>query len=279
MATVFVMFMAISVVASLFFAMGISKFIIANIQNKVDVAVYFKSDIPEDTILSIKKEVAKIPEAREVDYVSKEEALAKFIERYKEDPVLMQSLQEVGQNPFLASLGITAFEANQYQAVVKFLENAEFKESIAKVDYFQRKMVIDKIFSASSSLNIIGIILSIIMALIAGIVAFNTIRLAIYNAREEIKIQRLVGAGNWFVRGPFLLEGIIAGVVAALVCFVIFLAASWFLSPKISSFYPSLNLFRFFMTNFWQIVLIQLGTGIGLGAASSWLAIRKYMRA
>lgn len=279
MATVFVMFMAISVVTSLFFAMGISKFIIANIQDKVDVAVYFKRDVSEDEIMSIKKEVAKLPEAREVDYVSKEEALAKFVERYKDDPVLMQSLEEVGQNPFLASLGIVAFQANQYQAVVNFLENAEFKESIEKVDYFQRKMVIDKIFSASSSLSIIGIILSIVMALIAGIVAFNTIRLAIYNAREEIKIQRLVGAGNLFVRGPFLLEGVIAGVVAALVCFAIFLIASWLMSPKIANFYPSLNLFSFFMNNFWQIVLIQLGTGVGLGAVSSWLAIRKYMQA
>lgn len=279
MATVFVMFMAISVITSLFVARGISQFIISGIQEKVDVAVYFKKDVSEEEILAIKKEIAKLPEAKTVDYVSKEEALAKFIERYKDNPVLMQSLDEVGQNPFLASLGVVAFQANQYQAVINFLENADFKELISKVDYFQRKMVIDKIFSAASSINIIGIILSVVMALVAGIVAYNTIRLAIYNSREEIKIQRLVGAGNWFIRGPFLLEGIISGVIAAFICFAVFLAAFWLLSSKIENFYPSLNLLRFFLNNFWQIFLIQFGTGIVLGAFSSWLAIRKYMKA
>lgn len=278
-ATIFVMFMAISVLTSLFLAREVSQFVILGIQEKVDVAIYFKKDVSEDEILNIKKEVSQLPEAKKVDYVSKEQALNRFIEKYKDDPVMMQSLQEVDDNPFLASLGVAAYQANQYQQVVAFVENADFKDSIEKVDYFQRKSVIDKIFSAAEGINIIGIILSAIMALVAGIVAYNTIRLAIYNSREEIKIQRLVGAGNWFIRGPFLLEGVIAGIIAALVCFGIFLAASWLLAQKVENFYPSLNLLKFFMNNLWQITLIQFGTGIVLGLLSSWLAIRKYMRA
>lgn len=278
LATVFVMIMAISVITSLFAMRGISQFVIVSIQEKVDMAIYFKKDVSEEEIMAIRKELSQRPEAKKVDYVSKEAAMAMFAERYKDNPVLMEALDEVDRNPFLASLGISAFEASQYEIIVNFVENANFKESVEKVDYFQRKRAIDKIFSASASLNILGIILSVVLSLVAGVVAYNTIRLAIYNSREEIKIQRLVGAGNWFIRGPFLLEGVIAGVIAAMICLIVFFVIFWFLSPKIENFYPSLNIFNFFMNNFWQIILIQFGTGIFLGIASSWLAIRKYMR-
>jgi len=118
----------------------------------------------------------------------------------------------------------------------------------------------------------------VLLVIAAILVAFNTIKLAIYNSREEIKIQRLVGASNWFIRGPFLIQGTIAGIFAALIGLAVFSLVCWLLSPKIEFFFPGLNLFGIFTNNLGLIFLIQLATGLGLGIISSTIAIRKYLR-
>jgi len=276
--TCFILVITIFLASSLFLLQNSSQFLISSLQEKVDISVYFKEIIPEEDILNVKEELSKIPEVKNVKYVSKEEALKVFVERHKDEPVLMQSLEEVGGNPFLASLNIQAFEASQYQKVTDFLEDPHFKTLIEKVDYYQRKPVIEKIFSLTSTANKAGILLSIVLVVVAILVTFNTIRLAILNQKEEIQIQRLVGASNFFIRGPFLVQGTISGILAALISLAIFTLICWFLGPKIEIFFPDLNIFSFFTKNFWTIFLIQISTGVLLGVISSTLAIRKYLK-
>ena len=277
-ASIFILVMVISAITSLFLFKDISQFLISNIQEKVDISVYFKFEALEEDILKMKNEIAGIPEVKEVQYVSKEEALKNFTERHKDSQVLMDSLEEVGVNPFLASLNIEAFEASQYQAITDFLENPNFNNVVEKIDYYQRKPIIERIFSLTSNLNKAGIGFSIFLAIIAILVAFNTIRLSIYNCREEIKIQRLVGASNWFIRGPFLVQGAVYGFLSALISLLIFALICGLFGPKLEILFSGLNLFAFFISNFWLIVLIQLVTGIGLGIISSLIAVRKYLR-
>ena len=276
-ATVFILVIVITLVSSLFILKEVSQFLIAAIQEKVDISVYFKERALETEILNIKEEISKIPEVKEVKYISKVKALEEFVERHKDEPVLMESLEEVG-NPFLASLNIKAWEASQYGVIANFLEHPVYEDLVEKVDYYQRKPVIEKIFALSAGMEKTGWMGAIILVVVAILVTFNTIRLAIYNFREEIKIQRLVGAGNWFIRGPFLVQGVISGISAALICLLIFSLISWGLSPKIEIFFPGLNIFQIFVSNFWTIVLIQLSTGILLGVISSTLATRKYLK-
>src|SRR4030042_6486902 len=222
LANVFIMTMAISVVTSLFIFKDVSQFMIANIQEKVDVSVYFKYDTSEDDILNAKETIAELPEVTEITYISRDQALENFTEAHKDNPVLMESLAEVGANPFLASLGIRAAQASQYEAVVNYLENSNLNYLFEKIDYYQRKPVIDRIYSLNSSFNRIGLVFSLILIFAAVLVAFNSVRLSIYNSREEIKIQQLVGASHWFVRGPFLVQGAICGVFAALISLLLF---------------------------------------------------------
>lgn len=276
-ANIFIMVMMLSVATSLFIMKDVSQFLISNIQEKVDVSVYFKLDTAEEDILAFKEDVVELPEVKEVEYVSREKALEDFSQRHKDNPVLMESLEEVAINPFLASLNIKSFEASQYQSLATFLENAKFENLIEKVDYYERKPVIERIFSLTSGLNNAGIIFSVILAIVAILVVFNSIRLAIYNTKEEIKIQRLVGASNWFIRGPFLVQGIIIGLVATPICLLIFALFSWVLTPTFSALFPGLNLFTFYIVNIWTIVILQLATGITLGIISSLIAIRRYL--
>jgi len=276
LATCFIIGMTIFLIASLFLLRDVTQFLITSLQEKIDISVYFKETTPEEEILQLKDEITKIPEVKSVEYISRVEALDRFIQRYKNNPVVIESLNEIG-NPLLPSLNIKAWQANQFAAVTTFLEAAPQKDFIDKVDYYQRKPVIERIFSITSAINIIGIIFSLILATIAILVAFNQIRLAIYSSREEISVQRLVGASNWFIRGPFLVQGAISGVLAAIATLLIFTLVVFLLSPKFAILFSGLNIFHSFLTGFWLFLLIQIFTGIALGVLSSIIAIRKYL--
>ncbi|OIO47069.1 MAG: hypothetical protein AUJ31_00540 [Parcubacteria group bacterium CG1_02_39_15] len=278
LATVFILVIAISVVTSLFLSKEMSQFLIYNLQEKVDVSVYFKESATEEEILDLKDELAKMEEIKEIDYVSEEQAYQNFVSKHESEQIIMESLEAIGENPFLASLSIKAWKTSQYGTISSFLEHPSFENLIEKVDYYQRKPIIERIFSLTGIINKAGIFLSVLLVIAAILVAFNTIKLAIYNSREEIKIQRLVGASNWFIRGPFLIQGTIAGIFAALIGLAVFSLVCWLLSPKIEFFFPGLNLFGIFTNNLGLIFLIQLATGLGLGIISSTIAIRKYLR-
>ncbi len=275
-ATCFIIGMTIFSISSLFLMRDITQFLISTLQEKVDISVYFKETALEEEILQLKEEISKIPEVKGVEYISRAEALERFLQRYKDNPVVMESLAEVG-NPLPPALNITAWQANQYLAITNFLETSSEKDLIDKIDYNQIKPVIDRIFSITSTINIIAIIFSLVLAVIAILVAFNQIRLAIYNSREEIGIQRLVGASDWFIRAPFLAQGAISGAIAAVGTFLVFGFAVFLLSSKFVILFPDLNIFASFLGKFWFYFLIQLLTGICLGVLSSIIAIRKYL--
>jgi len=276
--TCFIIVMTILLVSSLFIFQEVSQFLISSIQEKADISVYFKDNTPEEEILNLEEELTKIPEVKDVKYVSEEEVLKEFVERHKDNPVLIESIEEVGGSPFLAVLNIKAFQAQQYQTVVDFLNKPDFGNLIEKVDYYQRKPIIERIFGLTDGMKKAGWTVSVVLAIIAILVTFNTIRLAILNQREEIKIQSLVGASNWFIRGPFLVQGTISGFFAALISLLIFSFLCWFVSHKIEFLFPNLNIWSFFIDNFSTLILIQLSTGILLGIISSIIAIRKYLK-
>ena len=278
LATIFIMIMVISFASALFLLSPISKILIADLQEKVDVSVYFKESALADEILKVKQEISQIPEVKNVEYISREQALEKFIERHRDDPILIESLTELGYNPFLASLNIKAYQSSQYEQVASFLETGSFKDLIDKVDYYQRKPIIDKVSSIVVSLNKFGIFLGIILGLVAFLITFNTIRIAIYNSGKEISIMRLVGASNWFVRGPFLVQGVIIGLIATLITLLIFFGICYSFNPRVAKIAPNINLVGIFFSNFWALLSIQLLTGVGLGVISSLIAIRKYLK-
>ena len=278
LANVFVMALAISVITSLFFFQEISRFLIDSLQERVDVSVYFKYEAAEEDMAEVRQALSAIPQVKEVNYISKEEALENFTARHEQDAVLMESLTEVGANPFLASLGVIAFQASQYESVVSFLEDSEYNHLIEKIDYYERKPVIESVYNATANFNRIGLIFSIILVLIAVAITFNTVKLSIHSSREEMKIQKLVGASNLFVRGPFLAQGVICGFLAAVFCLVFFFLLLWGIDSRVEMFFPGLGLFAFFQANIWTIVIIQLGGGLLLGFFSSLIAVRRYLK-
>ncbi len=277
-ATCFILVMAISLVASLFLLNDLNNYAITSLQEKVDISVYFKKDSQEEDILKIKDEVTQIPEVKSVEYISRENALEIFKEKHQNDSVLIESIEEIGENPLLASLNIKAWQFDQYTKISDFLAGLGQDSIVEKVDYFQRRPIIERISMLTSAMRTTGIVVSIILSIVAVLITFNTIRLTILNQKEEIGIQRLVGASDWFIRGPFLVQGTIAGIFSALISLLLFALFCWTLSSKIEFLFSDLNLFHIFLSNFWILFLLQLATGIFLGTVSSLIAIRKYLR-
>ncbi len=276
-ATVFVMIMVIFLISLLFLFNETTDALITSIQKKVDISVYFNKTAENKDVLAIKDRLENMEEVAEVQHVSEEKALENFIQRHSEDKVLMQSLEEVGKNPFLASLDIKAKEVSQYAPIAQFLESGEHSEIVERVDYHQRKPVIEKLFAITAEANKIGFVLGAVLAILAVLVAFNAIRIAIYNSSEEISVMRLVGASNWFVRGPFLVQGFLAGVVAAVISFILMFGVLYSLNPKIE-LVAEINMYSLFINNLGMIFLIQLATGVGLSVVSGAIAVRKYLK-
>lgn len=278
-AAIFVLTITILLITGLFFFQGMAGYLIAQIQDKIDITAYFKEGTEETAILNVKEEIIKMsPNIKNIEYVSKDQALAFFNERHKDNPVLSRALEEVGSNPFLPSLNIiTNGDPLQYASITNILQTSDFSDTIDKVDYSQKKDTIEKIYSITSNINIFGIILGLILIIIAILVVFNTIRLVIENSKEEITTMRTVGASNWFIRGPFAIQGIIYGVIAFLICILISGISAYFLSSHVWVILPGFNMFSYFLTNSWILVLIQLGFGIGVGAISALIVVKKYL--
>ena len=255
-ATISVMVLAIFVMTSLLIISVLGQTILVGLQNKIDVSVYLKPEVAETDIAKIRSDLMFLDEVRSVEYVSADEALNLFKEKHQDNPILMQSLGELGLNPLQPSLNIKAQAASQYETVVKFLEQGKYKEMIDSVNYQQNKDLIERVMQFSATTERVGVIISLILALIAGLVTFNTIRLAMYNWREEISVMRLVGAGDWYIRGPFLVEGMLYGVLAAIFTLIIFYPLLYFLSPKISAFIPGSDIFYWFKINLWRLFLL-----------------------
>jgi len=110
------------------------------------------------------------------------------------------------------------------------------------------------------------------------LIAFNTIRLAIYTSRDEIGVMNLVGAGHWYVRGPFVIAGILYGLISGIVVLLVLYPATAWLGPASERFFGSFNVFDYFVGNFATLMLSVLALGISLGAISSYLAVRRYLR-
>lgn len=277
-ATVAVMILALFVIGGLALFNVMTQAIVDNLESRVDVSVYFNKDTDEAKVLAVRQELVDLPEVKSVDYVSQDEALKNFQDRHKDNDVLLQSLQELDQNPLEASLNIKANQASQYEAISNYLGQDRFKSLIDKINYKQNQDIINRLTRLTGNIQMGGLIVSLFLALLAILVSFNTVRLTMYTWRDEISVMRFVGASNWFIRGPFMVEGALYGIISAAVTIILIFPILYLLSPKITNFLPEVDLLYFYQVNFWQFLILMFGVGILIGGVSSLIAIRRYLK-
>ncbi len=283
LSSILVMTITLSVLSGILLFEHVLESTLVNIENKVDVSVYFVPGADESVITSLKDQVSALPEVASATYVSEKDALADFRNRHQNDQTTLQALEELDQNPIGAMLEVKAKDITQYESIAKFFENPSTlgpgtQSSIDHVDYNQNKAEIDAINGILQKGRTLGLLVTLVLVLLSVIVTFNTVRLAIYFAREEISVMRLVGASRAHVAGPFLVQGALYGLVATVLSLIIFLPITYWFGVHMTDFFQGVNLFTYYLTHIWAFVLILLAFGMGLGALSSLLATRRYLR-
>ena len=282
LSAVLIMTITLFVAAVLMISGAALSSVLTDLTNKVDVTVYFTTDATYDQIQQVSQSVTALPEVASVSYVTRDQALARFQERHQNDQLTMQALDELGGNPLGASLEIRAKKTSQYESIATFLNAQQTSGSgagsaISKVNFFQNKTAIDRLTNIIDASQKLGFAIAIILGLASVLIAFNTIRLAIYTSRDEIGVMNLVGAGHWYVRGPFMVSGVLYGVVSALVVLVILYPLTAWLGPASEHFFGTFNIYTYYTHSFLLIFLVIMGSGIALGALSSYLAVRRYL--
>lgn len=280
-AAVLVVTITLAFVTSIILLQSVLYFSLNAIKDKVDITIYFNVGAPEPQILSLQESLLKLPEVANVTYTSASEALALFRSRHENDYPTIAALDEIGTNPLGAYLNIKAKDISQYEGIANFLKGDNelvtgSSSIIEKINYHQNKLVIDRLNSLISGAQKLGFLITLVLVIISIIITFNTIRLAIFISKDEIGVMRLVGASKMYVRGPFMVEGVIYGILATFITIILFWPLTFWLGSNMTNFF-GFNLYHYYVSNIIQIFIINLLFGVFLGIVSSFLAVRKYL--
>ncbi|MFA6096442.1 MAG: permease-like cell division protein FtsX [Candidatus Paceibacterota bacterium] len=278
-ATVIILVISLFTVTVMLAVDAIGDHALGALKEKIDITVQFKDNADEGKILELQKDLQGRSDVKNVEYISKDQALTNFKEAHKDDSYINDSLTELGDNPLFAVLNVKANELDQYKDIDNFVVgNENYKDIIEKVNFKENETAINNFSNILAAIKEGILALSVLFVLIGVMVAFNTIRLAMYAHKTEIEIMRLVGAGNWYIRMPFIIEGIVFGVVSCAVAIALMFPAVSYVSPKIAQFIPGFDLNNYFIGNLYNITLLLLSMGVGIGVISSVIAIRRYLK-
>lgn len=277
-ATVVVMTLSLFIV-SMTMIFGITtNLILDNLRDKINISVSFNPEVTEASILSVKKDLEKYKEVSSITYISRERALSDFISMGGNDPVITQALEEIGENPLLASLNIKAHSPEQYDVIAQALKQSTFKGDISRINYEKNKTAIERLDSINAVTRKVGLILGIIFVSISFLITFNTIRINMHSRRSEFEIMRLVGASNTYVRMPSVFEGMLYGLTASVVTLIFLSGALQALAPLTKGVVTDGTLMSYYAGHFLQISLSVLALGVILGALGGFVAVRKYLK-
>lgn len=247
------------------------------VKEKVDVSIFFKPEATPNQVQEIREYLSTFPQVQEVTLQSPEQVMQAFREKHGENSDVLISLDELAENPFGATITVRTAEAGHYQEVLAGLDTPDVDAIVESMTYDEHGDAISKLEDITSSISRLMIGVTALFALIAFLIIFNTIRVAIYTQREEISIKKLVGASNWFVRAPFFLDGVVytllsVGIAIGLLALLMRLLDG-FTRVTLNNF-SLVQLFKDSPMLFvYQIIGVLLLTWL-----SSALAMRKYLR-
>lgn len=256
---------------------------IQQITDKIDISVYLKDDVKPERREQLINDFKNLKNVKSIDYISKDEALEDYKKANQANPDLLTAISQT-DNPLPASLRIKPKDPNKIEEIRSYIESPDIKALQSdKTSYSgERKDAIDNITKATKFFQTAGFVGVVVFAMVSMLIIFNTIRMAIFNRRDEIQIMRLLGASTWFIRGPFVVEtvvyGIIASVASVSLCHFLFVVSSSTLGASSFGLLDIDYARRYFTDHFWLILATQMLIGILIGAASSMIATRRYLK-
>jgi cell division transport system permease protein len=254
---------------------------IKSVTDKIDISVFLKDGITTEKRESLQKNLEADPNVESVRYISKEEALASWKEENKNNPTLIKGLEFAG-NPLPASLRVKAKDPKKLESIIALSTQPQFRDLLdpdRQSTYSgENKDTINRIVRISNFFKTSGLIASIIFVIISTMIIFNTIRMAIFTRRDEIEIMKLVGATKWFIRGPFVFEAALYGIIAAVIALVFSYALLLGGAAKLANYIAVGSTISFFQSYPLLVIGGELVIGICIGAFSSMLAMSRYLK-
>lgn len=254
---------------------------VASFTEKIDVSIFFKNSAEKEQIDQFSEDLRsdQTLEVKEVTYISKEEAKATFEEANKDDIKTLQAIAQTDDLP--ASVRVKTIDTEKLQDVVEFARQEKYKTIVDKDSYQDdaKRTAVERLGNIAKFLQSAGLVASLLFGGISILVVLNTIRMAIFNRRDEIEIMQLIGASKWYIRGPFLVEaamyGAISGLVASGTFFLLVLQQAPKLGDYVEEITPTIDKFN---DLFWLVMPVVIAVGVFIGVFSSFLAIRKHLR-
>jgi cell division transport system permease protein len=256
---------------------------ISDLTSHIDVVEYLKDSTTQPQVDTQLKQLKSLPNVASADYTSKADALKTYEKENASNTTLLAAISET-DNPLPASITIKPVDPNKLQEIQDFLNKPAQKALQSDPTSYSgdRKAAVDKITSATHFFQQAGVVGIIIFIIISMLIIFNTIRMAIFNRRDELVIMRLLGASTSYIRGPFVVETMLYGAVAAAIsltiCWALFKVASSTLQASSLGLLDISYSSRYFNRHALTILTIQLLVGILIGAASSLIATRRYLK-
>lgn len=253
---------------------------VASVKERVAVNVYLKPDVLEEQARDLASTIAALPEVQEVRSISREDALAAFRAETSTNPVIQETLDLLGENPLGGTIVIHAVDIDAYGEILKVLDRPEYADLVQDRDFEESQAVITKLGDVTDKLRTVGLIVSGMFIVIAFLVIHTTLRIAIYSYREEIGIMKLVGASNWFVRAPYIIETLLYAIVASLATILVMSLFVGVIAPYVNNFFAGydFNLVEFFQSHMFAFFAIPLIAGMVIAGFSGTVAVSRYLK-
>lgn len=247
-------------------------------RESLSIAVSLNADTSEDRIREIEGNLKQYKEIASIQYISKDDALNELLARNGNDDIIKRAVDTIGENPLLPTLVIRATDPSHYELIANKLKDSIYQSDINRINYERNKKIIDRLSSASRTIDLVGFAVSSVLILVSFIITFYAILITIRSNRQEFEIMRLVGASNIYVRMPVIFQGILYGVIAAILSFILLGIAFKFLAPHTTGLFTTGTILSFYFTHFLPILAGLLGSGIALGVVSSEVAVRDTLK-
>ncbi len=253
------------------------------ISKKVDMSIYLKGDTSQRDIDAMMSKVRTLPNVTDVAYVSADDARADFIENNKSDASALNAINNA-TNKFFSKLRVNLKDINDTSSLDEYVKNdAEVKKHLDPNHppsfAGTRRDAIKNLAKWTDFAQKIGLGASIIFVAISSLIVFNTIRMAIFNRRDEIEMMKLIGANKGFIRGPFVVEAMIYGVIAALIATLIGFLGMVAAGPALEGYGVAVGHTSDVIVMYLPfVVLAMCAAGALIGTISSLLATRKYLK-
>jgi cell division transport system permease protein len=252
---------------------------IGAVKDKVDVSLYLKSDTEESRILALKNKISGLDSVKEVVYIPKEAAIKSFREKHKDNQEILTALIELGTNPLSPSLVIKPKDVNNYEDLIAGLNKLD-DQIIESKNFDDHKAILAKINNLTDKTSRAFLVISLLFVLITVLVVYNTVRVAIYTHKREIGIMKLVGASTWFIRAPYLISGIVYGLIGVAAVMVILYPLLSFLQPHLAAFFYGfeINILEYYNHNFFMIFGLEFLAITLVNFLASLVAVGKYSK-